>query len=123
MLAYVDASVVLVDILEDRPVLPELVHRAEVATSQITSLEISRTLRRDLTDSDLAPSPSELLTGIDLLSLSSVVLDAAASLPVRFLRSLDAIHLASALLLRADMVLTHDRQMQRACIELGLAVA
>ena len=41
----------------------------------------------------------------------------------RPLRSLDAIHLASALLLEADVVLTYDKRLAAACIEGGLAVA
>jgi predicted nucleic acid-binding protein len=122
-LAYVDSSVVLSDILEERPVLAELMQRADVATSHITSVEIARTLRRDLKETDLAFISSQLLGGIDLLSPTAAVLETAASLPVRFLRALDALHLASALLVEADVVLTNDRQMQRACEELGLAVA
>jgi predicted nucleic acid-binding protein len=94
-----------------------------VATSHITSVEVARTLRRDLKEVDLAFISSQLLAGIDLLNPSAVVLETAAFLPVRFLRALDAIHLASALLVEADVVLTNDRQMQRACEELGLAVA
>lgn len=123
MLAYVDSSLILVDVLDDRPFLPELAQHAELATSQITSLEIARTLRRDIKDTQLPDVSSDLLRGIDLLSLSPVVLDTAASLPVRFLRALDAIHLASAILVQADVVLTRDRQMQRACEERGLPVA
>ena len=123
MRAYVDSSVVLGDILDEQPVLSKLTVRAEVATSHITSLEIARTLRRDLKDADLTFISSQILASIDLLSLSSEVLEAAASLPVRFLRSLDAIHLASALLVEADVVLTRDRQMRRACDELGIRVA
>jgi predicted nucleic acid-binding protein len=121
-LAYVDSSVVLSDILEERPVLAELMQRADVATSHITSVEVARTLRRDLKEVDLAFISSQLLAGIDLLNPSAVVLETAAFLPVCFLRALDAIHLASALLMQADMVLTNDRQMQHACEELGLAV-
>ena len=123
MLAYVDSSLILVDILDGRPVLPDLAQRADLTTSQITSLEITRTLHRELESTELPVTPFDLLTGIDLLSLSTVVLEAAASLPVRFLRALDSIHLASALLVRADVVLTRDRQMRRACEELGLGVA
>lgn len=123
MRAYVDSSVVLSDILDEQPVLSKLTERADVATSHITSLEIARTLRRDLKDAELTFISSQILASIDQLNLSSEVLEVAASLPVRFLRSLDSIHLASALLVEADVVLTNDRQMQRACEELGLAVA
>lgn len=123
MLIYVDSSLLLDDILDDRPLLPDLMPRAELATSQITSLEIARTLRRDIEATDFASVSSELLSSFDLLTLTPLVLEAAAALPVRFLRALDAIHLASALLVQADVVLTRDRQMQRACEELGLTVA
>lgn len=123
MLIYVDSSLLLDDIIDDRPLLPKLVQRAELATSQITSLEIARTLRRETKESDFTSISSQLLSGFDLLSLTPVVLEAAAALPVRFLRTLDAIHLASALLVQTDVVLTRDHQMQRACEELGLAVA
>jgi predicted nucleic acid-binding protein len=123
MLIYVDSSLLLDDILDDRPFLPELVQRAELATSQITSLEIARTLRRDTEETDFTLVSSQLLSSFDLLAITPLVLDAAAGLPVRFLRALDAIHLASAFLVQADVVLTRDRQMQRACEELGLAVA
>ncbi|MGH3613322.1 MAG: hypothetical protein ACRDRK_12170 [Pseudonocardia sp.] len=39
------------------------------------------------------------------------------------LRSLDAIHLASALLVDADLVSTYDGRLALACEENGLAVA
>jgi predicted nucleic acid-binding protein len=123
MLAYIDSSLILDDAFEDRPVLSELFPRVDVATSQITSVEIARTLSRETPDRELTNVPTELLRGIDLVHVSSDVLEIAAALPVRFLRALDAIHVASALLVEADIVLTRDRQMQRACEELGLAVA
>ena len=123
MLAYLDSSLILDDAFDEQPVLAELFQRVQVATSQISSVEIARTLRRETPDSDLTNLSAELLRGIDLVYVSLDVLETAAALPVRFLRALDAIHVASALLVRADVVLTRDRQMQRACEELGLAVA
>jgi len=123
MLAYIDSSLLLVDILEDRPILPDLMQGVAVTTSQITSIEIARTLHRELKEADIGTITSQVLGGFDLVGLSTTVLDAAMSLPVRFLRALDAIHLASAIAVRADFVLTRDHQMQRACEELGLAVA
>ena len=82
MLAYLDSSLILDDAFEDRPVLPELFPRVDVATSQITSVEITRTLRRETPASDLTNVPSELLRGIDLVHVSSDVLETAAALPV-----------------------------------------
>jgi hypothetical protein len=123
MLIYIDSSLLLDDLLDARPYLPELVQGAELATSQITSLEIARTLHREMQAIDIASVASELLGNFDLLALTPLVLEAAAALPVRYLRALDAIHVATAMLVRADVVLTRDQQMQRACADLGLATA
>ncbi len=60
---------------------------------------------------------------VQYIALGDAVLRSVASLLVRFLRSLDAIHVASALTIQADIVLTNDRQMRQACEELGLAIA
>ncbi|MDR0284566.1 MAG: PIN domain-containing protein [Propionibacteriaceae bacterium] len=46
----------------------------------------------------------------------------AARLPHPTLRSLDALHLAAALDLNADVVVTYDDRMIEACRDLGLAV-
>jgi predicted nucleic acid-binding protein len=62
---------------------------------------------------------------LDQIALHPVVLDAAAALaPGSLLRSLDAIHLASAQMLGTDLrcVVTYDGRMTSAAITLGLAV-
>jgi len=115
-------------LLEDRaswrPPLRDLdLHKYALASSSISLVEISRTLLRIET-----PEAAERLTrmamiDVDSLVPSNAVLQSAATLPVRFLKSLDAIHVASALAIQPDIVLTNDRQMQRSCEELGLAVA
>ncbi len=59
------------------------------------------------------------------MTLDTALLDAAAMLvPGTFLRTLDAIHLASAQLLTADLraVLTYDQRMATAARALGLTV-
>lgn len=120
----------------------ELVHRAQairvgskwrpplenldvysLATSAIARVEINRALLRSESPDAAQQLTTKALTDIDSLAPSFAILEAAAVLPVRFLKALDAIHLATALAVAADFVLTGDRQMQRACEELGLAVA
>ena len=91
-------------------------------TSELTEVEFARTLRRDGLAGDLSPLVTDALSGIDLLGLHSVVLTVARDLPVPFLKTLDALHVASALLSGVDVILTRDRQMARACEELGLPV-
>ncbi len=64
------------------------------------------------------------LARIDHVTMDRVLLDAAATLaPLQRLRSLDAIHLASALALGSDLgfVITYDRRMADAATALGIS--
>lgn len=121
-LVYVDANVVI-----DRGVRRSLASAAPegmaFVTSALTRTEVARTLRRGGVSGHVAPLVDEFLEGLDVVMVDDGVLDGAGALPVRYLRSLDAIHVATALITRCDVVLTRDRQMARACEELGLQVA
>ena len=128
MRAYCDTSV-LADLLLDprssratRAALDSWRERGAVTTSRLTMVELGRLVMRTGV-STRAASLDVAALPVQYIALGDVVLRSAASLPARYLRSLDAIHVASALLTRCDVVLTRDRQMQRACEELGLAVA
>lgn len=126
MIGYVDSSMVVDRALvitrgADSDRAPEpLVDRW--LSSEITVVEVHRVLRRIGLDQDADELVVSALGSVEVLHLASPTIRLAASLPVRFLKSLDAIHIASALLARCDVVLTHDRQMRRACEELGLMV-
>ena len=63
------------------------------------------------------------LEDVAILAVSRAVLRNAAEISYRHLRSADAIHVASAFTLRADLVLTRDRQMRIACEQVGIRVA
>lgn len=67
----------------------------------------------------------QLLTRISLLHLDDALLDTAAMLDGDHLRSLDAIHIASAQTVTSDLaaLITYDRRMAQAAEDLGLAVA
>lgn len=128
MRAYCDTSV-LADLLldpdasqESRRALSSWQESGSVVTSRLTVVELSRLVIRE-SDSPVRRSLNVSAMPVEFIALGENVLRSAATLPVRFLKSLDSIHLASALLVEADVVLTHDRQMRRACEELGLAVA
>ena len=58
------------------------------------------------------------------IELSAEIRRAAADLQPTAVRSLDAIHIATALSLGEDLggVLTYDRRMQEALADLGIAV-
>jgi predicted nucleic acid-binding protein len=66
----------------------------------------------------------QILARTRLLTIDNALLDAAAELDPYVLRSLDAIHLASAIALGDDLdcVVTYDRRMNDAASVLGVAV-
>ena len=66
----------------------------------------------------------DVLARVDLLRLSDRVLDAAGALTPADLRSLDAIHLASAVQLGSDLrsFVTYDERLARAAAARGLRV-
>ena len=94
-----------------------------LVSSRLAVVEVGRQARR-LGD----PYPRHarrVLSGMDLIDLTDAILEAAADLDPVLLRSLDAIHLATALALGAavDVVVTYDHRMQDAARLLGLRVA
>lgn len=63
-----------------------------------------------------------LLDSLDTVALSRSLLDHAGTLPPTHLRTLDAIHLAAALLAGSDLraVITYDNRMSEAAAVLGM---
>jgi predicted nucleic acid-binding protein len=101
---------------------------SELATSVITSIEFSRAVSRARNAWTAVVADEYTILGL-LASLAEVPLNddvraAASSLAPVELRTLDAIHLASALALGDDLagVLTYDDRMQRAALANGLSV-
>ena len=128
MIVYCDSSVLLKRIIDEagsadmRTQIQQFVSSGvAVATSSLGELEVSRVCRRYFGEGGLDDA-RVALEDIAILDMSTVVLRSAADIPARYLRSIDAIHVASAFTIRADLVLTSDRQMRAACAELGLLV-
>ncbi|MBN9096964.1 MULTISPECIES: type II toxin-antitoxin system VapC family toxin [unclassified Pseudonocardia] len=71
------------------------------------------------------PRTDIILGQIELLAISDAVIESAGRLPDPMLRSLDAIHLATALLIRDDVeaLLTYDTRLREAAEAHGLATA
>ncbi len=99
-------------------------HRSdERVTSALSRVEVVRAVQ-----SGGVPAMAKArrqLARLHQVNLDTALLDSAASLaPGTFLRSLDAIHLASAHLLGPDLraVVTYDQRMASAATALGLAV-
>lgn len=90
----------------------------EIYSSSLLNLELARVLRREQLDLALA---RPVLDRIHLISINDGVLRFAAAIEAH-IRSLDAIHLATCLLMGGNVtVVTHDTQMAQVAAGLGLA--
>ncbi len=135
MIAYVDASVLLRVALGQPDVLPEWRHIDEGVSSALVMIECLRTLDRlrlrvKLSDAEVATRRATILAligSLELVDIDSVVLDRAAQpMPIE-LGTLDAIHLATALLwkdlARVDLIMaTHDTALALGAQAHGLHV-
>ena len=95
---------------------------AELVTSELSQLEITRTLFRAGADHQRVPYfAAQALQGIYLVDLTSTVLGRAVAYRLPRLGSLDAIHLASAEPFRSDLTdfVTYDHELAGAATDLG----
>lgn len=71
------------------------------------------------------PRVDLLLDRVEVVGIDDAVIESAGRLPGPLLRSLDALHLATALLIREDVdaLLTYDERLADAARAHGLAVA
>lgn len=89
-------------------------------SSELAKVEVIRACRR--VNADALPQARALLSQLDLIPLSTDILDDAAELDAPDLRSLDALHLASALSIRSDLsaFIAYDRRLVAAASAAGL---
>lgn len=108
-------SGVLLECLSPWPVL---------VTSDLARVEVVRAARRATANPAAEKRAEEVLAGLYLLKIDNDVLSEAARLEPRTLRSLDAVHLASALSLGVDLgpIVTYDSNMATAATGCGLEV-
>jgi uncharacterized protein len=94
-----------------------------VVSSALAQVEVLRSCRR--IDERLVERGRAVLAALDFVPLEDDVLVAAAELPGPRLRSLDALHLASALSLDPDLetFVSYDARLVTAAGAAGLAVA
>lgn len=127
MRIYVDANIIIESVcagVNGNDLVEQAFNYQErgesLISSVLTAVEIDRFLwRRSEVDSLVTPT---MLRGIDLLALTPQVIDVARAIPAQFLKTLDALHVATAIVSRCDAVITLDRQFARACQEVGLTV-
>ena len=98
--------------------------RTDVAkvSSDLSTVELLRPCRR--VDEGAGESASLLLGGIDLLPMDRDIVERAASLPPTEVRSLDAIHLASALSVETALTafVAYDARLCAAAADTGINV-
>lgn len=135
MIAYVDASVLLrvalgqSNALAEWPSIEEGVASALVMTESLRTLDRLR-LRTRLSDAEVASRRATILSlvaALDMVDVDAAVLDRAAQPMPTELGTLDAIHLATALLWRemtaVDLVMaTHDGALALGARAHGLSV-
>ena len=117
---YLDTSA-LVKIIRPEPETADLrawldaQHEQLLATSALAEVELPRALRR-IGESERLPEVAELLADLLIIEIDEQVRSTAAGLPEPLLRSLDAIHIASAYQLQPDLaaIVTYDTRMAAA---------
>ena len=96
---------------------------AEWASSALLRIEVTRAVARAAPA--LLPEARDLLTAFSYIAIDDEIVDAAMSEPDRGLRSLDAIHLATARLFapELDALVSYDDRLIKAANDAGLATA
>lgn len=120
---YLDSSAIVklvIDEPESAPLRRHLRRRGPLASSALARTEVLRALL-DEGDAGLALG-RDVLCRLNLVRVNDRILNAAGSLLPSELRSLDAIHLATALQLGDDVrqIITYDERMAAAAAALGL---
>jgi predicted nucleic acid-binding protein len=85
--------------------------RTDFVSSKLLAIEARRSALRE--DPSMLPRVDLFLSRVDMIAISDAIVESASRLPDRHLRSLDAIHLATALLTREelDVLLSYDDRL------------
>jgi predicted nucleic acid-binding protein len=125
-IAYVDSSALLKLVVREpeTPALEsDLATRDGLVTSRLAIVECRRAARR-VTNAPMLKRVDHVLEAVYLLDVTPAILEQAAALDPPALRSLDAIHLATALSIgdTALDVITYDGRLADATRAAGLPV-
>lgn len=122
-LVYVDTSA-LGALLIHQPETEALVEWLDQANANLVSSDLLETeLRRVAVREELDQARvTAILDGVSLAALDRAVYRSAGLLPMRYLRTLDALHLEAAIRLSVDAVLTYDHRLAEASAAAGFDV-
>lgn len=93
-----------------------------VVTSAIARIEVTRVLRISSLEDDAEQSADDVLAGCVLVDVGDEIIRSAARLTSFGLKTLDSIHLATALSVGPDAMLVYDRRLACEAERAGLAV-
>jgi hypothetical protein len=124
-LTYLDSSALVKLVLEEREttaLLSFLGDRPTHVSSVLAYVEVSRAARRE--SETAAERAADVLELVNLIELDRTILDGARVVEPDRLRTLDAIHLATALSLgeSLDAFVTYDLRQSEAAARVGLEV-
>lgn len=97
--------------------------RADFVASTLLAIEARRGALRRAPRS--LPRVDLLLREVEMVAISPAIVESASRLPDPLLRSLDAVHLATAILLRPDLdlLVSYDTRMLAAAVAYGIPTA
>lgn len=126
MILYVESSAVA-KLIVDEPASGRLAAQLDKAADDGDALLSSMLLETELRRlAERLRLPQAAVTGLldrfDLVELDRSLFREAGLLPGPHLRSLDALHLAAALHVNADVMVTYDRRQAEAAESVGLPV-
>jgi uncharacterized protein len=130
MRVYVDSSALVKRVVaeQESPALIDYLDLRDadgdlLASSSLAWVEVSRAIRSILRDAVASGAATgHALTGVDERPIGADAVALARRLDPPMLRSLYAVHLASAILIDADVVVTYDDRLAAACERNALQV-
>ncbi len=123
---YLDSSAIVKLVVrepESDALIAFLAPRQTMVTSALSKVEVARAVRRH--GQPAIARAATLLDSLNLLTLDDALLDSAAAIAAGDLRSLDAIHVASAQQLEGELaaLVSYDERMLTAAHSLGVPVS
>jgi predicted nucleic acid-binding protein len=97
-------------------------HPAVLVTSRLATVEVARAATLANPSEEVQAEVERLLRSCTLVAVSAQVLRTSRRLTSATVRTLDAIHLASALRVEADELLAYDRHLLAAASAQGMPV-
>ena len=126
MIVYVESSAVIPLVRSEktsetvREYLEDLrIDQNHIISARLLETELRRAAHRLDINQGLV---TETLKRFDIIEMTTNMFQAAGRLEGTHLRSLDALHLATALAANASAMITLDQRLEQACAEVGLPV-